>query len=161
MGHAVEHSQSYKMIHKKEVYSLFLQQLDEKIHIFQSNMDDLSHSIMNETKSTAGDKHETALAMLQREQSHVSKQLQLVIAQKKVLTQLALYQQGEWITRGSLVKTSMGYFYVGVAMPKVTIERATVIGISSESPLGMALLGKKIGEHIMVNGQKHAIETIW
>ncbi len=149
------------MINKEELYTLFLHKLNERINIFQSNMDDLSQSIMNETKSTAGDKHETALAILQREQSHVSKHLQQVIAQKNVLQLLALQQQCEWITRGSLVKTNQGFFYVSVAMPKVEIQNVTVIGISSESPLGNELIGKKPGDQITVNGQIHIIETIW
>lgn len=149
------------MINKEELYTLFLHKLNERINIFQSNMDDLSQSIMNETKSTAGDKHETALAILQREQSHVSKHLQQVLAQKKALQLLAFQQQGEWITRGSLVKTNQGFFYVSVAMPKVEIQNVKVIGISSESPLGNELIGKKPGDQITVNGQIHIIETIW
>lgn len=149
------------MINKEELYTLFLHKLNERINIFQSNMDDLSQSIMNETKSTAGDKHETALAILQREQSHVSKHLQQVLAQKNVLQLLAFQQQGEWITRGSLVKTNQGFFYVSVAMPKVEIQNVKVIGISSESPLGNELIGKKPGDQITVNGQIHIIETIW
>lgn len=149
------------MINKKDVYTLFLNKLNERINLFQSNMDDLSQSIMNETKSTAGDKHETALAILQREQSHIANHLQQALAQKKLLMQLALQQQGAWITRGSLVKTNRGHFYISVAMPKVVVETITVLGISSESPLGMLLIGKKAGEQITVNGQVHFIEAIF
>jgi hypothetical protein len=43
----------------------------------QKVLADLHHSASNETKSTAGDKHETALAMLQLEQENKRQQLRV------------------------------------------------------------------------------------
>jgi hypothetical protein len=44
--------------------------------MLQQVLADLKESGANETKSTAGDKHETALAMLQIEQANTRGQLQ-------------------------------------------------------------------------------------
>ena len=49
---------------------------------------DLKESGTNETKSTAGDKHETALAMLQIEQANINAQLSDALDKKAVLKKL-------------------------------------------------------------------------
>jgi hypothetical protein len=42
------------------VHALFLQQLMDKIALIQFNLDELHRAASNETKSTAGDKHENS-----------------------------------------------------------------------------------------------------
>ena len=67
---------------KQKVYQHYLQFVNGKISLLQQVLADLKESGANETKSTVGDKHETALAMLQIEQANKLKQLAEVIAQK-------------------------------------------------------------------------------
>jgi len=55
---------------KQKIYTHFLKMLNTNISILQKSLVDLKESSSNETKSTAGDKYETALAMLQIEQSN-------------------------------------------------------------------------------------------
>ena len=69
---------------KETIYYFYKQQLQDKINHVQLILQELSQSAANETKSTAGDKHETALAMLQLEQENKRKQLnELRLQQKK------------------------------------------------------------------------------
>ena len=49
------------MTFKQKIYSHYLQLINEKVQQLQKVLDDLKESSSNETKSTAGDKHETAL----------------------------------------------------------------------------------------------------
>lgn len=60
------------MSFKEKVYQQYLQLVNDKIVSLQKILNELSDSAKNETKSTAGDKHETALAMLQQEQQNTS-----------------------------------------------------------------------------------------
>ena len=55
------------MLSKKIVHERFLSLIEESISRIQKVLDELKDSGANETKSTAGDKHETALAMIQIE----------------------------------------------------------------------------------------------
>ena len=146
---------------KEKIHKILLKNIDEKINSFQANLDDLWQSVMNETKSTAGDKHETGLAMLQREQSQIAKHLFEAHEEKKLLISLHIDQQNDSIRKGSLVKTNMGNFFMSIAMPKIVIDDITVLAISPKSPLGMQLMGKKPGEQITVNGHIHTIERIY
>ena len=60
--------------------------------MLQQRLNDLKESGANETKSTAGDKHETALAMVQIEQANIRKQLEEALAQKAILEKIKRFQ---------------------------------------------------------------------
>ena len=74
------------MSFKEQVYTAFAVLLADKIILLLQTLFDLSESAKNETKSTAGDKHETALAMLQIEQANVRGQMKEALLQKAALS---------------------------------------------------------------------------
>jgi hypothetical protein len=145
---------------KQGVYSKFLEVLNEQIDAFQFNLDQLSESVMNETKSTAGDKHETALSMLQLEQSRMAKHLYDAVDNKTIYEQIDIETKTNYIVSGSLIKTSKGYFFMSIALPKIELDNQLIIAISPKSPLGEKLMGKEVGDCIEVNAIKHTIELI-
>ena len=145
---------------KETIYHTFLEKLNQQIDSFQFQLDELRESVLIETKSTAGDKHETALSMLQLEQSQVAKHLYDAIDSKTIYAQIEYQEAHKIICSGSLVKTSKGYFFISVALPKIVVDGITIIAISTKSPLGEKLMGKKIKDTIDVNGITHLIEEI-
>lgn len=145
---------------KQKIYQSFLQNLNEKIDAFQHSLDELRESVLNETKSTAGDKHETALAMLQMEQSRIAKHMQDAISARKSFMQIDLLQDNDVVNTGSLIKTNHGNFLLGVALPKIVVDGQTILAISNISPLGKMLHGKKVADEIEINQNKHCIEGI-
>ena len=90
---------------KQKIYNHYLQVINDKVSMLQKILDDLKESGTNETKSTAGDKHETALAMLQIEQANTRGQLQEVLAQKAVLEKIDPTLSVAMVVNGSLIKT--------------------------------------------------------
>ena len=120
----------------------------------------LKESGSNETKSTAGDKHETALAMLQIEQANTRGQLQELLLQKAMLEKLDPALSAAMIVNGSLVKTNRGYLYMSVALGKAVINDITVMALSPQSPLGQKLLGLKAGEVAWMNNTEYLVESI-
>jgi transcription elongation GreA/GreB family factor len=146
---------------KQKIYNHYLQVINDKVHLLQKILADLKESGSNETKSTAGDKHETALAMLQIEQANTRAQLQEVINQKDVLEKINPAVTAIKIVNGSLVKTNKGYFFLSVALGKVVVDTTAVIALSPQSPLGAKLMGLTIGDIAEVNGNKYAVESIW
>ncbi len=148
------------MTFKQTVYSKFLSLLNERIDSFQFTLDELSISVMNETKSTAGDKHETALSMLQLEQSRIAEHLYEAIDNKTIFMQIDLDELSDMIRSGSLVQTNKGYFFISIALPKVTVDGIAVIAISPQSPLGQKLMGHSKGDVIEMNGMSHTIVEV-
>lgn len=132
-----------------------------KVDMLQQTLADLKESGTNETKSTAGDKHETALAMLQIEQANTRAQLLEAWAQQEVLQNLKPTIGAKKIITGSIVKTSKGYFYLSIALGKILVDDITVYALSPQSPLGAKLMGLGVGENTQVNGNSYLIETIF
>lgn len=146
---------------KEKVYHHYRQLLDNKITSVQKVLDDLKESGANETKSTAGDKHETALAMLQIEQANKRAQLQELLSQKAVLNKIEPSLTAIQIVNGSLVKTNNNYFFISIALGKAVVDHIPVIALSAQSPLGIKLMGLKKGDSFSFNQTHYIMEEIF
>lgn len=145
---------------KEKVYSHYLKTINDKIQLLQYTLYDLKESGSNETKSTAGDKHETALAMLQIEQENKRTQLSDALTQKAALEKINPIVAALRIISGSLVKTNRGFFFISIALGKALIDGISVIAISPQSPLGMQLMGLSTGDVTEINNNRYVIESI-
>jgi hypothetical protein len=145
---------------KETVYYFYKQQLQDKINHVQFLLQELSKSAANETKSTAGDKHETALAMLQLEQENKRKQLNELQLQQQQFEKIDPTIVSPYILNGSLVKTDQGYFFVSVALGKMMLEDKTIFALSPLSPLGKIMMGHKSTDIIELNGKVYSIITV-
>jgi len=145
---------------KQKIYNHYLHLIDEKVNMLQLVLTDLKESGTNETKSTAGDKHETALAMLQIEQANKRVQLQEVLTQKAALEKINPILSASMIVNGSLIKTNRGYLFISIALGKAVIDNNAIIALSPQSPLGQKLMGLKTGDVALINEMKYSIEEI-
>ena len=145
---------------KQEVYTQCAASLNEKIHFLQKTLKDLTYSASNETKSTAGDKHETALAMLQIEQENTNRQLRELLLQKLIIDKIDPTASSVAVTTGSLVKTDKDYFYLSIPLGKVMVAGIPVIALSIKSPLGQKLLDSKLNGLVEINNVTYRIEAI-
>ena len=145
---------------KQKIYNHYLQVINDNVKSLQNILADLKESGTNETKSTAGDKHETALAMLQIEQANVRSQLKEVLEQKSTLEKINPALSPASIVNGSLVKTNRGYLFMSVALGKAVVDGTTVIALSQQSPLGKLLMGLKEGGSTVINSNSYVIESI-
>ena len=148
------------MTFKQKVYQHYREVLNERIKSLQKVLNDLTDSAGNETKSTAGDKHETALAMLQIEQENTARQLKEALLQKSTLEKINPALATVSIVQGSLVKTNKGYLFVSIALGKLKVDDVNVIALSPQSPLGAKLLGLTVSDTAEANGTQYVIEDI-
>jgi hypothetical protein len=149
------------MTFKQKVYEHYLQSINDKISILRNTLNDLKESSSNETKSTAGDKHETALAMLQIEQKNVSQQLKEALDQKILFEQINSTVIKQEVAKGSLLKTNKGYLFLSIALGKINVDGNTIIAISPRSPLGQKIMGLKVNDTAEINGIAYVIENIF
>ena len=145
---------------KHKIYNNYLSLINGKIAMLQQTLADLKESGTNETKSTAGDKHETALAMLQIEQANTRAQLQNALEDAAILQNINPAIVADHIVNGSVIKTGKGYFFMSVALGKYVIDSIIVYALSPQSPLGEKLIGLKVGEKGIVNGNEYLVEDI-
>jgi transcription elongation GreA/GreB family factor len=148
------------MTFKQKTYHQFQQLLADKITNLHQQLDELKESTANETKSTAGDKYETARAMLQIEQDNIRHQLQEALEQQTRFSSVDRKETNQEVIQGCLVKTNRGWLLLSVALGKTIIEGIPVIALSPQSPLGKQLMGRKPGDKISINGFDYIIEEI-
>ena len=145
---------------KEEVSNKCREMLDEKIASLKKILLDLQQSAANETKSTAGDKHETALAMLQIEQENTSRQLQALLGQRLQLTQIDLSKKANILGKGSLIYTNRGLIFIAIGLGKVQMDNTICLVISPTSPLGILLLTKEVSDTVQCKGIDYQIDQI-
>lgn len=148
------------MLLKQRLYNQCLQLLNDKIQLLKNTLQELSDSAMNNTKSSAGDKHETARAMIQIEQETISKQLNEALEQKSLLEAIDTDFNSSQILKGSLVKTNRVYLFLAIAFGKIILDDKAIMVISPQSPLGIKLLGLKANGSTEINGVSYLIEEV-
>lgn len=137
---------------KNKVYDTCVAMLDERIHSLRQQLHELVEGAKNDSKSTAGDKHETARAMMQIEQEKLANQLNLLLAQEQSLKRIDPQAKHDVVANGSLVKTDRGYIFIGVPLGKVKVDGVDVMCLTMQSPLGVQMNGRRAGERVVVNG---------
>ena len=117
-------------------------------------------ALLSETKSSAGDKHETGRAMLQLEMEKASQQIAVVQQMKEILHRINPDDVSKVIRLGSLVHTNKATYYLSISIGAVAVENDMYFVISSSSPIGKLLIGKKVNDIIQFNGQQIKITEV-
>lgn len=134
--------------------------LKEKINILRSSISEAQNSSNNETKSTAGDKHETSRAMAQLEVERLSQQLQ---QQERLYTLLSSVStsKSSKVEAGAIVKTNKGIFYPIIATGIIKFDNQNIMTVGMGAPVTQAMLGRLPGDSFSFNGNKYHIEEIF
>ena len=104
-------------------------------------------ALSSETKSSAGDKHETGRAMLQLEMEKAGQQLASINQMKMVLAKINL-EASDIAKLGSLIITDKANYFLAISAGEIRIENITYYAISPSSPIGQLLLGRQLGDTI-------------
>lgn len=137
---------------KQNVLVKALEKINSKIKELEIIADEVKSSLLSDTKSSAGDKHETARAMVQLEQEKLNKQLGELIHMKSTLNQVNPTILHRQVGVGSLIRTSLGWYFLSVGLGQISVEETTVFALNPQAPLGKQLMGKRVGEELDFNG---------
>ncbi|WP_297868192.1 hypothetical protein [uncultured Flavobacterium sp.] len=148
------------MTFKQKIKSHYQNLLSEKINDLRFMISDLAQDAQNDAKGSAGDKHETALSMMHLEQEKLNQKLAEIIEQKNVVDKIDADAIHTKVVLGSLVRTNDMLFYISAALPKIQLENKTIIAVSSQSPLGSQLMGKSLGDEVVINSNRFQIKSI-
>jgi len=145
---------------KRKIADYLHQQLREKITELKSTVEELTEARNNEDKCTVGDKHETGRAMTQMELEKCQAQLIQTENLQTTLSRIDLKKEFITVEFGSLVETDQGNYFFSIAFGKVEIETQTIFCLSTASPIGKILLGKKAGDTVSFHGKDLLIVKI-
>ena len=132
----------------------------QRLSHIQSAIDASTESGNDETKSSAGDKHETGRAMMQLEQEKNAKQLKETLELKKLLDRINSDQKSQIVAPGSLVITNKEKFYISISAGKIMIDTEIYFAISPSSPIALKLMGLATNQEMNFNGVVYSVKSI-
>ena len=145
---------------KQNIKSEVFRQLDLKIKDISNVVKSAEESRDSDTKSSAGDKHETSRAKIQTEIDQLYKQLINVQRQKNNLSIIDTSPLHNTVDVGSLVETNKGYFFISTGWGRIQIKDENYFVISIESPIGRLLKNKKKGDCIQFRNIAYDILSV-
>ncbi|MBK9288414.1 MAG: 3-oxoacyl-ACP synthase [Flavobacteriales bacterium] len=132
----------------------------ERIVDLEANILDTQRSSQSDTKSSAGDKHETGRAMAQLEVEKQQVSLGNLIAMRDVLARLDPTLPHKRVHEGALVRTDRGLFYIAVGLGRLVVDGQEVLVMSPQAPLAEALQRTPIGGTARFNGVAHVVVDV-
>ncbi|MBW1298965.1 3-oxoacyl-ACP synthase [Aquimarina litoralis] len=146
---------------KELLYHRCQQFVEDRLDRIQNRMSSIQESLTSETKSTAGDKHETGRAMLQLEREKTGVQLSEAKKLSEILSKVDIHSKSSVARLGSIVKTTTGNYFLSISVGEVIADDEIYFAIGIHTPIGKLLLGKTNGEHFHFNGKEIVIEHIY
>lgn len=145
---------------KQQLYNQCLEFVELRLQTIQNTIQDIQKSLQSETKSSAGDKHETGRAMLQLEREKAGHQLAEIQKLKEVLAKIDVIKTSKAIGLGSLVYTTSFNYFIAVSAGEIIIDNEKFFAISSSTPIAKLLLSKKVGNEVSFRSLTFAITKI-
>lgn len=122
---------------------------------------ELFKSLNEETKSSAGDKHETTRAMIQIEREKNSKRIKEIENLKKQLIIIKSVQlDNSKVSPGSIILTSTNNYFISISSEIFSNDTSKFYCVSINTPIAKAYLGKMIGDIVTFNNIDSKIEKI-
>ena len=145
---------------KQKLYSKCEDALNRRLEVLQQAISDIQNNLQSETKSSAGDKHETGRAMLQLEREKAGQQLTDIQKQFELLHKINPETNQTTIALGAVVYTSQSQYFLAVSAGEIKIDGQQFFAISPATPIGQLLLSKSKGEAIQFRDQEIKILNV-
>ncbi|WP_288955492.1 3-oxoacyl-ACP synthase [uncultured Polaribacter sp.] len=118
-------------------------------------------ALQSETKSSAGDKHETGRAMLQLEMEKAGQQLLSIMQMTETLTRIDVSKINKIAHLGTVICTEKGNYFLAVSVGKIHLNNKDYFAVSAASPIGKLLLGKQKNDTVFFNGAQISIIDVF
>lgn len=141
----------------KEQCSLTVEKRYQKI---KQTISDIEESLFEESKSSAGDKHETGRAMLQIDRENAGKQLQEIEQLQRTLPKIDVAAHSDYARLGSLVYTEKATYFLSLSIGDIVVGKSHYFCVAIGSPIGQHLLGKKKGDTFTFNNTTRQITSV-
>lgn len=128
-----------------------------RIARFNATIKELEDALKPESRSCMGDKYETSRAMLHLEFEKISGQVQQFINLRKTVNLIEQQPPSKNLGFGSVVKTTGANYFISIPGGEIVAEGDKFYAVGINSPVAIALLGKKEGEEFSLNGNVYKI----
>lgn len=146
---------------KEELYKACKEHIEKREGTIVKTIRSHQNALQAETKSSAGDKHETGRAMLQLEMEKAGQQLNEVDQMKTILSKVDYTTSSNIVHLGSIVKTNKENYFISISAGQIKTVNAIYFAISLASPIGKLLLGKQKGDSFLLNNNTITITEVF
>jgi hypothetical protein len=146
---------------KQQIIQHYNHYLNDRINSLREMIVDLTEDSLNDAKGSAGDKHETGLAMMHLEQEKLNRKLLEVLDTQNKFLKIDYSIVSKQVILGSLIKANDTFFLMAVALPKIEVDGKPVFGMSPQSPLGELFMGKKVKDLVLFNKMEYSINQVF
>jgi hypothetical protein len=145
---------------KTELLQHCQKQVDNRYSKIKQTIFGIEESLLEESKSSSGDKHETGRAMLQIDRENAGKQLQEIEKIVPLLKKIDVNATSDYARLGSLVYTDRFIYFISLSIGTVSIGNTEYLCVALNSPVGMLLSGKMKGDEFSLNGNVYKITSV-
>ena len=145
---------------KNELLQHCQKQVDNRYSKIKQTIADIEESLLEEAKSSSGDKHETGRAMLQIDRENAGKQLQEIEKVAQLLKKIDVKATSDYARLGSLVYTDRFTYFISLSIGTVTLGKTDYLCVALNSPVGLLISGKKKDDEFTLNGNSYKITGI-
>lgn len=145
---------------KQQAYDLCLAFVDNRLLTVNKAISDIQYALQSETKSSAGDKHETGRAMLQLEREKAGHQLAEIEKQKQILQNINTASKHYRVALGSVVFTTKDIYFLAISAGEISIGDSKIYAISVVTPMAQLLLSKSVGDTVQFRDDVFVITKI-
>ncbi|WP_298893749.1 3-oxoacyl-ACP synthase [uncultured Psychroserpens sp.] len=146
---------------KEKLYYQCQEFIDDRLQAVQKTIHEIQESLTSETKSSAGDKHETGRAMLQLEREKTGQQLAEIQRINQLLSKIDVSNTSKAIGLGSVVMTTNANYFIAISAGELKVSNQVFYAISAHTPIAQLLLGKSIGDDIQFRNQDFKIIEVY
>lgn len=146
---------------KENLYLQCVHFVENRFKTIQTTINEIQESLTSETKSSAGDKHETGRAMLQLEREKAGHQLAEIQKIKEHLSKINVTSISTCIGLGTVVYTNKSNYFIAISAGELKAENEVFYAISPNTPMGQLLMGKTLGDDVVFRDQKFKIEALF
>ena len=145
---------------KEALFSQCESFVNKRLQTVEAVLSSNQKALQSETKSSAGDKHETGRAMLQLEMEKAGQQLSGIAQLKVVLSKIDVLKSSKNACLGSIIVTAKVSYFLSISAGQLVVADKSYFAISVSSPIGKLLLGKQEKDMISFNGKTIIINKI-
>lgn len=145
---------------KQKLYEECLDFVDNRFQTIQKTIKEIQESLTSETKSSAGDKHETGRAMLQLEHEKAGHQLVEIQKIKEHLSKINIEKPSKTISLGSVVYTTQSNYFIAISAGELVLDSESFFAISAATPIAQLLISKRVGDEVLFRGTTIKITKI-
>lgn len=138
---------------KSQLYAACSDYINNRLMQVETNIRSMQNDLLSETKSSAGDKHETGRAMIHLEIEKLAAQLSQIRREKEKLQKITISKSSDQIKMGSLVLTDKGKYFLSISAGEILLDEEIYYAVSGSSPVGKILLGQTSGNSIQLRNR--------